>query len=250
MICFLYCVQIFSQTGSLIVLQGTSSAGKSSIAQRLQTILPCDWSIVALDTFLGPELVSRAVQEGLIIDGMSELECQKIIADHIPELFSFFDASVWRRIKVDTYAFVAKEICAGRHIILDTVLQKDEFEVDSCFMTHLKNFPVSIVLVYCSPFHLVEHTNIRNDCGDFTQTRDLDRVLQMFCDLYVPVSCDQDEFVDQLIEADMLDQRLRDLFGTVSIKPSFGSYDCIVNTGLMSVQACAERIAQLMVKKE
>lgn len=249
----LWVSQISFGTGSVIVLHGTSSAGKSSIALQLKQLLPGEWSIVAIDDFLGPVLVEKATACGFLVEGMSELACKKVIADHIPELLASFDETIWNRIKFDTYTFVKQQAYAERNVILDTVLEKNEFDASAGFMTILHDVPLFLSLVYCSPFYLVQHTDTRNCCGDFTQARDLSRVLQMFCDLYVLTDV-QEDAIDTLTELDFIDQRIVELFRNDShgmIIPAYGMYDCIVNTGIASSKKCAEIISlQFLLKNK
>lgn len=249
----LWSYQISLGVGSVVVLHGTSSAGKSSIALELQKTLPGTWTIVSLDDFLGFVLLEKAKDCGLIDEETSEQECQQIIAGHIPELFARFDESVWDKIKVATYTFVKQQAYLGENVILDTVLGKNEFDNTSDFLTILKDASLFISLVYCSPFYLVEHTNARNFCSDLSQKRDLNRVLQMFCDIYAPALGSSGLRVDTLTDLDFVNQQIAERFGNcleVAIIPAYGTYDCIVDAGVMSSNACAFDICQKFLSKK
>lgn len=253
MIFILWSFQASLGIGSVVVLHGTSSAGKSSIALELQKILLGKWSIVAFDDFLGSVLLEKAKACGLIVQGMSELEHQKIIAAHIPELFARFDESSWSQIKICMYSFVQQQVSLGENVILDTVLSKNEFDNSSDFLTLLSDVPLFISLIYCSPFHLVEHTNARNDCGELTQVRNLDRVLQMFCEVYIPALNFPSLGVDTLTESDFVNQQIKEQFACslgIGVIPAYGAYDCVVNAGLMSSRACSFDIYQNFLSKK
>ncbi len=150
--------------GNTIYLNGTSSAGKSSIAAALQALLPDPYLHVGLDAFTGmfpPAYV--AVQSfgqpvpprayaGLVLlhdiqDGRLQLD-----AHHGP---------AWERLATGFRQAIRALAVSGNNLIVDDVLTtRDTLHSTVAALTGL---PVSFILVHCSLAELARRERERGD---------------------------------------------------------------------------------------
>jgi chloramphenicol 3-O-phosphotransferase len=165
-------------TGTIIVLHGTGSAGKSSISKILQTKLP-NTVAVSVDDFFWPELIQNGINRKLITKQMTHQEKIKTVIDNRGLLSSDLN---FKKIFKKLYEHV--EATAQNHsfVILDTVFINHSEYNNFCEIT--KNIPTVSVLVYCSPIHLAKHVMKRNNKGALKENRDIFSHMRNFIKLY------------------------------------------------------------------
>jgi chloramphenicol 3-O-phosphotransferase len=256
----------------LLLLNGTGSAGKSSIGRALEKSL-------AHATFVSEEkLVFNAYQDILRQRG---LRPARPLHD-LPELMSYratlpaaLEASLRSEFRRRGQDFIRGDVrrqveLAARQgydfILLDDTLWKPE-QVER-WREQARRYRSFHVVVYCPLGGLLEHVRARNLLPEAYEHRDLALPLEMYFSMYVPSFSSR--YVDRLereqLELDLqacgayqktlkareIDWRpyLRVLGNgsEVRIAPFF-AYDMMVNTAVSSSQACAAEIRAELVKR-
>lgn len=271
----------FANPGAVIVLQGTSSSGKSSISAQLATLLAAQApETVSIDHFLWSAVIEKAKQLGLITADMPLAEMQKIVMTNKAVVFADFVKTNWLEPKKQCYQAVKNLALAGKLVILDTVLDEvgnsQEF---AGFYAQMQGVPVFLVLVYCPPVNLAQHVFTRNSLVGYEQKRDIVFVLKQYCRLYMPT--EDAAALDTFTWADLqqclatvtqdlqltgatdaqLQAALADLTKTYQANYHLQAatpvvitakrpYDFLVHTGQSSALACAQLIyAALLTRK-
>lgn len=273
----IFLIQYLSAVGSVIVLNGTSSSGKTSISKCLQQQLVGNWVIISIDDFVVSATEQVAYELKIINFDMTLQETNNVIASNIKKIISIIDAAqtaiTWSSIKAAMYQEVNALIQADYNVIIDTVFSDYEYDINSLYQQILNVNKHYVVLVYCCPEKLIEHVIHRNATGDYTQRRDVTRCIESFCELYGPTLCQQTR-IDSLhaqsvsnIVKSFADQeqfcsfhsicpiKINTLLiqkfelvsnSSVGITPIRGNYNIVVNTGDMSSFECANKIKQLI----
>ncbi len=137
---------INKQLGQIILLNGTSSAGKSTIAKQLQEILPHPYLHTGIDHFLGAAPWSRLMVYG---DSTAQTDAEGwflpfqdgalIGAPRLgPVAYQWVDGM---------YACFAALVTAGINLIVDDVIYDPQ--VLRLAVTHLADLPVFFVGLHC-----------------------------------------------------------------------------------------------------
>lgn len=254
----------------LLLLNGTGSAGKSSIGRALEKDL-------MHATFLSEErLVFLAYADIL---RQRHLWPRKPLRD-LAELMDFrshlpaaTEANLRREFRRRGCDFIGQETrrqieLAARQgydfILLDDTLWKPE-QVDSWRQRSL-GYRSFHVVVYCPLSSLLEHVKRRNQSVYRWEHRDLALPLEMYFSMYVPALGER--YVD-LLDRDQVARDLRAcaqyqsslkapeipvehyLSGfpaQLKVEPFFG-YDLVVNTGQHSTQECVDEIRQNLERR-
>lgn len=127
--------------GRLIVIDGASSSGKTSMIEHLMNELDSSYQCIAVDTFVSPIFIEQ----------------QKV---NLPEK-EFFERV---DLQIDAMIESVKNlVLSGKNIILDTVLcgLKGEEHVKKQ-LTPLQELHPTIILVHCPLLKLVERVKLRN----------------------------------------------------------------------------------------
>ena len=183
--------QSFTNSGCVILINGTPSAGKSTICKHLLKLIK-DRKIISLslDVDILPEIAfEQALKLGLIHDQMSEEEIQKIIISNIDLIFQECVQTRW----IEPNRRLFKKACeiaqAGNVVLLDTVIGICENGEDvASFQENLKNITTFKVLVYCSPEKLAQRIAARNSLNDPAEQRDPYNTMMEFCWMYKPAN--------------------------------------------------------------
>lgn len=140
------------QSGRIIVLNGTSSAGKSSIARALQDTMDEPYAHLLIEAFL-PRLPARYLS-GDHPDG--------IRVEEMPDGGRFVvSGALGERMVAGFYAAVAAVSRAGNNVIVDT-LMGDPFDAAECAL-HFSELDVLVVGVHCPLAILEEREQARGD---------------------------------------------------------------------------------------
>lgn len=131
-----------TQQGRVIVFDGSSSAGKSSVIKQLIPLLDSSYQPIAVDDFVTEVFVA-----------------QKTV--RLPE--EDFIKRVNERVDV-MYDTIKSLVGQKKNILLDTVLSGLEGEQSIRYqLEKLKNLPVVMILVYCPLHVLTERIRLRNE---------------------------------------------------------------------------------------
>lgn len=203
---------------TIIALYGCSSVGKTSISNELHKILPGNWKYIAGNQFQRSGNHSR-------------------------------NYYLWQEIN--------RTIANGYNVMVDT--HNQDFLVDPS-----KDVNLLVVMLHCSPDKLIEHICQRNTNQDRQTHRNIRAVFKEFCGKYKSVKKD-DAHIDAL-DRDSLQNNygfittlaLKKIINTyfvdknqqvAYIAPHLKSYDCFVDTGKLSISACAQKIKKAFMAK-
>lgn len=269
------CLLSASLNAAIIFLNGTSSAGKSSIAAQLQKELDDAYTVVSIDDFM-LESLTKEIRKLKIIDKKTNPKSiweVRYYVDQLPEdqskdihaYLKEFNSDSARRM----YNHIVRLAKNGENVIVDHVLTHDH-DILNC-MQRLNRFDTAFVLVYCPLDVLPKRVEARNNSGIVKEKRKLDCVFSLFSYIYAP--CDKGDHLDTLYLKDfkyLIDSvkdnfikvekfsRFKDLMynrlkfsnaDTVHIKPKL-SYDLIVDSGSKSPEDCAKQIKDFMRKNK
>lgn len=148
------------QPGQIILLNGTSSAGKSTIAKQLQEILPQPYLHTGIDHFLGAAPWSRLMVYG---DSTVQTEAAGWILPFrdgalvdVPQLgpvaYQWLDGM---------YASFATLASAGINLIVDDVIYDPQ--VLRLAVTRLADLPVLFVGLHCPVEEAMRREQVRGD---------------------------------------------------------------------------------------
>lgn len=140
-----------TEPGRIVLLNGTSSSGKSSIAEELLRLWPTPAFRLAVDDLNA----MRAKPQTLALDG--------------PSL-----AETLRRTRAGFHRVVAGMAGAGNDVIMDHVLS-EPWRLADC-LDLFRPFPVLLVGVRCAPEELARRERARGDRHPGTAAAQLDLV--------------------------------------------------------------------------
>jgi len=243
-----------SKKGKIIILDGVSRSGKTSIANRLVKLLGPSWQKIERDDFMA----------SIFIDKMNGVITQEQLKVRIREKTK------------QMYKIVKNVLHSGKNVVFDTVLSgvEGDTSVKQAFES-LKLFEVYLVLVYC-PLHIVverlKHTNMQAVLTDNTrEMRPVFATLQ-FVHMYRPKECDNEIALGTLsakdieISYDESKQELQEIiarlkkvqkiffakFGfdkqsCIKIVPQL-VYDFIIDTSRYDQEVCAEKVGDFILQ--
>jgi chloramphenicol 3-O phosphotransferase len=129
------------EPGNVVLLNGTSSAGKSSIARALQAIMDVPYLHTGIDHFL------ERVPPGFVVmsDGVDPAEAAGLLAviGAGPRLVEVRIGPAGLRLLAGMYAAIAALARAGNHVVVDDVIH--DRRVLRAMVTALRDLPVLFV---------------------------------------------------------------------------------------------------------
>lgn len=139
--------------GTIILLNGVSSSGKTTIANSLQNIMDAPYLIVGLDLFYN--LYSKLLPKRFNPEPIPK-------TDSIDKGYALYCKCEIRNRKVETFhRFIAAFSAAGNNIIVDTII--DTKHVLENFIAILEDYPVLLVGVHCPLEELERREKARGD---------------------------------------------------------------------------------------
>ncbi len=155
--------------GKLVLLDGTSSAGKTSVSSRLVVKYSKQFEPIGIDDFITEVFELRKKHQ------LSERHFVSLCNNNVASM----------------YALIAQKVLAGHNIICDTTLTclGDAQSTDRWFK-YIKDLTGFLVLVYC-PIHLLaERITLRNEqavaCGTPENSRLITVALHQFGVMFKP----------------------------------------------------------------
>ena len=124
--------------GRVVLLNGASSSGKTSIGQALQLLLPDPWFLAPVDAFGAMRSVSRTRT-------LDEAETSEVL----------------RRTRLSYHRAAAGLVAAGNDVIMDYPLS-ERWRLDD-LLAVLGGYDVTLVEVRCSPEELARRERARGD---------------------------------------------------------------------------------------
>ncbi len=257
-----------SSAGTIIFLNGTSSAGKSSIRRALPALLEDHTEIVDIDQ-VALEMLQTIIKERHYMPDKN-LDIFSLVASVPESILSKQDViDLYPAAQKKAYELIRKFFLEGKNVITETVVF-GYYDTRQC-LDALHDLPVMFAFVYCSPKILLKHVLERNQLDDKGEHRDIlipfthfldvckkqeegdyridtmtrEGINALFDSISLNMNCDcQNEELSGAIHS--LHARFISTFklhekSEVGISPIL-NYDCIINTEAMSSQECAEQI--------
>ena len=277
-LCVMVSVLSAHAAGSVVLLNGTSSAGKSSICTELKSLFIEDAVFWSIDYIAWAPLIEEAIRLGLIDEQMTIEEQCEIMLKHIEQLFLACDSQWFGRLQ-KLYDHVRELALTHRYVVFDTVLYDVKNKDVEYFWQQMQGIHVFSVLIYCSPAVMAQRVMQRNSGTAYEQKRDIISVIQSFCDLYAPAYLENEaigiltvrEVEDalsiirnHLLESgtsdDLAEQKITDLRAlylktffagdqkAVAIAPRF-AHDFVIHTSELPSQECAQLIYDEFMKR-
>lgn len=211
----------------IIFLNGTGSAGKTSIAKELNKILPFHYEVVTLDEIIWQQLIAKARELRYLSHDLSDQQAKS-------KLEKFDRATMdklWIRADIDAtllYKKIREKSLAGTHVLVDTVM-KSQDEVQSC-LQQLHDLDVCFVLVYCPLTHLPFRVQQRNSSGVQGEKRLLRWAVQEFVSMYRACQGSDEQCIDviQKNQIDHVIDQVRAEFNTIAMQEHGGVSDEVV----------------------
>ncbi|HEX2977816.1 MAG TPA: AAA family ATPase [Candidatus Babeliales bacterium] len=186
------------QTGKVILLNGTSSAGKSSVLKEMHQLNPA-YVLFNVDDWFPAALVTKAVELGLDLktgfdpwlflhDYLLKKTGEHYFAPEARELLFTEIPPMYRK---------AKEAAQnGRDVIIDAVMEYETKYEE--FHTFFKDFQMVKVLLYCPVDVLIERIEQRNESGVFHERRFAFLAFEQFPALYKLAEGEDDFIIDTI----------------------------------------------------
>jgi len=238
---------MINKQGRLIIFDGTSSAGKTSIINFLMPLLGPTYKRIAVDDYVSEVFLEPA-------------HLQLPLHEFLKRI---------RQRSMAMYTTIRKLLSAGTNVVLDTVLSGLEGKKDVLHaFEELKGLNVGLVLVYC-PLHVVAERVFQRNKKAIEENKPEDMRSMAFTvkfeDIYRPQHNDEFfigtlsrsdvEFAyktpesstpEQIQQLDAIRKKLLTHFNlnnnnVINITPML-HYDCIVDSSIHSPQKCAQLI--------
>lgn len=183
-------------TGMLILLNGTSSSGKSAILDSFYKSNPI-FKVFKVDDYFPTQALKKAKELGW--EEHNGVEPWVYLANYVEQKTGHpnFDTQVRAYLFHETspmYQEAHKALRTGHKIIMDTVFEYDpEYERFSDFF---KEFNCFKVLVYCPLDVLIERVQTRNRSGKKEEIRTAFQSFEQFPALYKPQEHEHEPVVD------------------------------------------------------
>lgn len=264
----LSCISIRVMAGTIFFLNGTSSAGKSSITRILPALLKEPTEIVDIDA-VALELLQITLQNRNYKFNQS-LDIFSLIESTPESILSKQDIiNLYPTAQKKAYELVRKFFLEGKNVITETVVF-GAYDTRQC-MQALHDLPVMFIFVYCSPTILLKHILARNQSGDEAESRDILASFFMFLEVCKKHK-EGDYCIDSMniIEINSLFDSIHssldgshtnetislqvnalrdnflhifelDKFDNAMVAPML-QYDCVINTNLSTPKDCAAEI--------
>lgn len=172
------------KAGTIILLNGTSSSGKSTILKELQALSP-DVVILRVDDYYPEELIQKALKYGWQKD--SGIDPWAYLHQYLTAKTGkyYFDVEL-REQFFNATSFLyskAKEFAAqGKTVIIDTVLEHKKTYQEA--FEYFKNDQFHMMLIYCPMDILLERVQARNRSGIADEQRNAFLSFEQFPHMY------------------------------------------------------------------
>lgn len=172
------------QTGTLLLLNGTSSSGKSAILSSFEKKHP-DFKVFKIDDWFPDQMRQKATQLGWQENGGTNPWVY--LATYVeqqtgkPNFDTETRAYLFNEI-TPMYAAAKKALQAGQNVVIDTVFEYDpEYQK---FADFFAEFNCIKVLVYCPLDVLLERVQARNNSGVRAEMRSAFQSFEQFPAIY------------------------------------------------------------------
>jgi chloramphenicol 3-O phosphotransferase len=174
------------KTGTVVILNGTSSAGKTSIINELKKVYGSTYEVVDIDTFTSSYISSHPISE--------QLESEKLDEKVKKQL-----AEAYQRTFIDSfYSSIKDKALKGHNILVDTVPVLDstiEYEQISNILKGIKTIKI---LLYCPLDITIARVKQRNLTGLPEEHREVTQPIGQYQLLYKPQETKSEQIIDKI----------------------------------------------------
>lgn len=262
--------------GNIVLLNGTSSSGKSTLLDELSKFF-ADYKALKVDDQFPARLKSKAREFG-----WSEefgINAWVFLHNYMTKKTGeyYFDTELREKIFTDSssfYQMVQDLAIKGQNVIIDTVLEHQKEYSD--FTEFFKNFKVIKILVYCPLDILLHRVELRNKSGIPREMRTAFQSFEQFPAIYKIKEKSDEQVVDQLnssVIKKSLEDSIQDLINDnisehylpklKEFKLKFieqfklykqdsielvvkHKYDLIINSGIHSTQELVRKVSEIL----
>lgn len=180
------------KAGTVVILNGTSSAGKTSIINELKKIYGTAYAVIDIDTFTGSYTASHPISEQLESEDLDEKAKKSWLKDY-------------QRTFVDSfYTLIRDEALKGYNVLVDTVPvlenAREEYEQVSRILKDVKTIRV---LLYCPLDITLARVEQRNLTGIPEERREVTPPIRQYRSLYKPQESESEQVLDTISSKDM-----------------------------------------------
>lgn len=193
--------------GMVVLLNGTSSAGKSAILKELAK-LNSDYYILRYDDWFPAQVVQKAKELGWKEE--SNIDPWLFFHDYLAQQTGnyYFATEVRQKLFPSDMAFyqlALDRMLKGQNVIIDTVL---EYEKDyQQFFAAFNDFKTKKILIYCAFEVLLERVKQRNVSGIPEEMRTAFRSFEQFPGMY-KVQEHPDEIIIDVVKTSVMKKAL------------------------------------------
>jgi chloramphenicol 3-O-phosphotransferase len=148
---------IVSASNDIIILNGTSSSGKSSIRKELCKILGLNWVSFSIDDYVTKEFIRLYPDALNYSKGIGEEKVDEYIKKfQSSQIGNFLHSNdLFDRIICDMKSCLQQ----GKNVVIDIVLYGEKYDY---ILNNLNPYNVNLIMVYCSLPKLIERVTVRN----------------------------------------------------------------------------------------
>lgn len=183
-----------TKTGTVVIIKGTSSVGKTSIINELKKIYGDTYKVLNQDAFVASYKIAHPIKEKLEAEPDGK-EKQKITTDYQQALHDSF------------YVAIKENALQGKNVFVDIVPNYKKYEQNATILKDIK--PIN-VLVYCPLEITLARVEERNKTGKPEEKREAIDPIAQYSFLYKPQESPTEPVVDTVSSKD-----IKQLFRTV-----------------------------------
>ncbi len=205
--------------GTIVILNGTSSAGKSSIGKNLKE--EYGFECLHLDTYLANSFAkwveNRILEEtgenvflernnpNLILENfkktITKMNLNEDDYDDDKVLTKEEEIAHINKASAEMFEEAKRKACDGNNVIVDTIIDFDTEEAYSAIKENLSGFNIKFVLAYC-PFKVLAQRVEKRNIEGGAEERALVQPLVQFGEVYKAKENDSEIIVDVLTKED------------------------------------------------
>lgn len=189
---------MINKHGRIILVNGTSSSGKTSILKNLEAITPMA-QFLKVDDYYDAELIQTALNLGW--KESSKIDPWLFLNQYLTHKTGkyYFDTEVREQLFTATDFFYSKAKSAALHgktVFVDTVLEYESAYQEA--FNYFKNADFSMILIYCPMSIILQRVQERNGSGISSEHRSVFLPFEHFTTMYKVRETAQDPLVDTI----------------------------------------------------
>lgn len=189
---------MINKHGRIILVNGTSSSGKTSILKNLQQILPSA-QFLKVDDYYDAEVIQTALNLGWKEN--SNIDPWLFLNQYLTNKTGnyYFDTEVRQQLFRDTDFFYSKAKSTATHgktVFIDTVLEYESAYQEA--FNYFKNANFSMILIYCPMSIILQRVQERNGSSISSEHRSVFLPFEHFTTMYKIRETVQEPLVDTI----------------------------------------------------